>query len=93
MYLGTLIWKSLNICFQTDSKESEGTERKAGDAFLSLGQFPHVRGSSMRVVEWPLREPKPVRVVLDSAAVSKEFFWSVRIFSSGEVSSMMHREE
>lgn len=52
--MGTLIWKSLNVCFQTDSKRvREGI--KAGDAFLSLGQVPHVLESGVRAVQGPRR--------------------------------------
>lgn len=93
MYLGTLIWISLNICFQTGSKESEGRDQKQEMPSWAQHSFP-IHRSSVLVVESPLRESPTLNPPgVWWCCCVQELLWSVRIFSNGEASSMRHRKE
>lgn len=85
-----LIWKSLTICLQTDSKRvREGI--KAGDAFLSLGQVPHVLKIGVQMVPGPLGG-NPILHPHGARWCSK-FLWRARSFSNGGASSIKLRGE
>jgi len=92
--LGTLIWKSLNVCFQTDSKKDEGRDE-------SKRCLPELRTGSQCLQEpcaggcrVPAGGTRPcAHLVLDSASVAKEFLWRARIFSNDGTSCIKLREE
>lgn len=82
--MGTLIWKSLNLCFLTYSKKSKGRDQSKR-SFLSLGQVLHIlHKSGVWVMQFPQEELDPAPIWYSMVLLCpRSFLWRGRVFSNG----------